>query len=225
MQNKSRLALQGLIKFVAGLLLLGAALFLPAWTVRYFGAWLFLGVLFIPMLIMGIVMLIKAPALLEKRLNGKEKESAQKGVLALSGLIFPAGFLLSALDFRFGWSHVPLWVVIVASVLFLIGYATYAEVMRENTYLSRTVEVQKGQRVISTGLYGVVRHPMYLATLLMFLPIPLILGSFWGLVPMLLYPVILVIRILNEEQVLTEGLAGYAEYKNKVKYRLIPFVW
>ena len=225
MQSKSRLAFQGLIKFVAGLFLLGAVLFLPAWTVRYFGAWLFLGILFVPMLIMGIVMLIKAPALLEKRLNSKEKESTQKGVLALSGLIFPAGFLLSALDFRFGWSRVPLWLTVAAAVVFLMGYGMYAEVMRENAYLSRTVEVQEGQTVISTGLYGVVRHPMYLATLLMFLPIPLILQSFWGLIPFALYLVVIVIRILNEEQVLTEGLAGYADYKNKVKYRLIPFVW
>jgi protein-S-isoprenylcysteine O-methyltransferase Ste14 len=177
------------------------------------------------MLGMGVVLFVKSPSLLQKRLNHKEKETAQRGVIALSGLMFPVGFILSALDFRFGWSEVPMWLVIVASILFLTGYAMYAEVMRENAYLSRTVEVQEGQKVISTGLYGVVRHPMYLATLLMFLPIPLILGSFWGLIPMAFYPVILVIRILNEETVLTEGLEGYAEYKTKVRYRLIPFVW
>ena len=212
-------------KFVLGLVLVGGLLFLPAWTVYYPGAWLLLALLFLPMLLMGIVLLVKAPALLEKRLNNKEKEKTQQGVVALSGLMFPVGFILSALDFRFGWSSVPLWLVITASVLFLAGYGIYAEVMRENAYLSRTVEVQEGQTVISTGLYGVVRHPMYLATLLMFLPLPLILGSFWGIIPFALYPVVTVIRILNEEKVLTEGLDGYAEYKTKVKYRLIPFVW
>lgn len=220
-----KLLFHALVKFVLGLVLIGLLLFLPAFTFDYFGAWLFLGLLFIPMLIMGIVLFIKAPALLEKRLNNREKEKAQQGVIALSGLLFPVGFVLSALDFRFGWSRVPLWLVAVASFLFLIGYAMYAEVMRENAYLSRIVEVQEGQKVISTGLYGIVRHPMYLATLLMFLPLPLILGSFWGLLPFALYPVVTVIRILNEEKVLAEGLNGYAEYKTKVKYRLIPFVW
>ena len=217
--------MNALIKYTAGLILVGAMLFLPAFTFLYPGAWLFIALLFVPMLIMGIVMLIKSPSLLEKRLNNKEKESAQKGVLALSGLMFPIGFVLSAFDFRFSWSSVPLWLVITASVLFLAGYALYAEVMRENEYLSRTVEVQENQRVIDTGLYGVVRHPMYLATLLMFLPIPLILGSFYGLIPFALYPVIIVFRILNEEKVLAEGLLGYKEYKQKVKYRLIPFIW
>jgi len=220
-----KLILNALIKFIVGLALIGVLLFLPAWTFKYMGAWLFIALLFIPMLIMGIVLLIKAPDLLKKRLNGKEKQSAQKGVLALSGLMFPVGFVLSALDFRFGWSHVPLWLVIVASALFLTGYALYAEVMRENAYLSRTVEVQAGQKVISTGLYGIVRHPMYLATLFMFLPLPLILGSYWGLIPFALYPVVIVIRIIDEEKVLTDGLDGYAEYKQKVKYRLIPFIW
>ena len=220
-----KLMLQALVKYLAGVVLLGALLFLPAWTFFYPGAWLFLALLFIPMLIMGAVLLIKAPALLEKRLNNKEKEKAQRGVVALSGLMFLCGFILSALDFRFGWSGVPLPLVIVAAVLFLIGYGMYAEVMRENAYLSRTVEVQADQKVISTGLYGVVRHPMYLATLLMFLPMPLILGSFWGLIPFALYPAVIVVRILNEEKVLTAELAGYAEYKTKVKYRLIPFIW
>ena len=220
-----KLILNALVKLVCGIALLGALLFLPAWTLAYPGAWLLLGLLFVPMTAMGIVMALKSPALLKKRLNNKEKEAAQRGVVAISGVMFLGGFIVSALDFRFGWSTVPAWVTVVASVLFLGGYAMYAEVLRENAYLSRTVEVQENQTVISTGLYGVVRHPMYLATLLMFLPIPLILGSYWGLVPMLLYPVILVIRILNEEQVLTEGLEGYAEYKTKVRYRLIPFVW
>ena len=220
-----KLIFNALTKYIMGFILVGAFLFLPAWTFRYPGAWLFIALLFIPMLLMGIVLFAKAPALLEKRLNNKEKEKMQQGVVALSGLMFPIGFVLSALDFRFAWSSVPLWLVIVASVLFLLGYGMYAEVMRENTYLSRTVEVQENQTVISTGLYGIIRHPMYLATLLMFLPLPLILGSFWGLIPFALYPVVIVMRILNEEKVLTNGLDGYKQYKMKVKYRLVPFVW
>ena len=220
-----KLFLSALTKFIAGLLLVGVLLFWPAGTFAYAGAWRFLALLFIPMLIMGTVLLIKSPALLRKRLDGKEKQAAQKGVLALSGLMFPAGFVVSALDFRHGWSVVPLWAVIAASIVFLIGYAMYAEVMRENAYLSRTIEVQENQTVISTGLYGVVRHPMYLATLLMFLPLPLILGSFWGLCAFALYPVILIIRILDEEAVLRAGLDGYEAYTKQVKYRLIPFIW
>ena len=220
-----KLLKDALIKLIAGAMLLGLFLFLPAWTFRYPGGWLFLGLLLVPVMIMGVVLYVKAPDLLAKRLSNKEKEKTQKGVIALSGLMFPVGFVVSALDFRFGWSNVPVWCVILASVLFLAGYALFAEVTRENAYLSRTVEVQEGQKVVSTGLYGVVRHPMYFATLLMFLPMPLILGSFWGLIPFVLYPVIIVVRILNEEQVLTEGLEGYAEYKTKVRYRLIPFVW
>ena len=220
-----KLFINALIKLLAGFILIGLLLFLPAWTFNYPGAWIFMGLLFVPMVVMGAVMLFKAPELLERRLDTKEKEKTQKGVVALSGLMFPVGFILSALDFRFGWSSVPSAVVTAASVLFLIGYGGYAEVMRENAYLSRTVKVEEGQRVVSTGLYGVIRHPMYLATLLMFLPLPLILGSLWGLIPFAIYPVVIVIRILNEEKVLTEGLEGYAEYKAKVKYRLIPFVW
>ena len=220
-----KILISALTKFIFGIVLVGALLFLPAWTFNYFGAWLFLGVLFVPMLIMGIVMLIKSPALLEKRLASKEKEATQKGVVGVAALMFLGGFILSAFDFRFGWSSVPLWLTLVAAGLFIIGYAMYAEVMRENAYLSRTVEVQEGQKVISTGLYGVVRHPMYLATLLMFLPMPLILGSFWGLIPFAIYPIAIIVRILNEEKVLSEGLEGYAEYTKKVKYRLIPFVW
>ncbi len=220
-----KLFFSALAKFIAGFVLIGAFLFLPAWTFNYTGAWLFIALLFVPMTVMGIILFAKAPELLEKRLNNKEKERTQKGIIALSGLMFPIGFVLSAFDFRFSWSNVPLWLTVVASLLFLLGYGMYAEVMRENAYLSRTVEVQENQTVISTGLYGIVRHPMYLATLLMFLPLPLILGSFWGLIPFALYPVVIVIRILNEEKVLTDGLVGYAEYKTKVKYRLIPFVW
>ena len=220
-----KLLISATTKFIAGLILLGVMLFLPAGTMAYPYGWLFMGVLFGPMLILGVILLCKAPDLLKKRLDNKEKEKAQQGVVALSGLMFPAGFVVSALDFRFGWSNVPLPLVIAAAVIFLVGYGMYAEVMRENAYLSRTVEVQENQKVIDTGLYGVVRHPMYLATLLMFLPLPLILGSFWGLLPFALYPVIIVIRILNEEKVLSEGLAGYDAYRGRVKYRLIPFVW
>ena len=220
-----KLLVSGLTKLIFGLVLVGAMLFLPAGTLHYPGAWLFLGVLFLPMLLMGAVMLLKAPALLAKRLDSKEKEATQKGVVALAGLMFPVGFILSALDFRHGWSRVPLWLTIAAAVLFLVGYAMYAEVMRENAYLSRTIEVQEHQTVIDTGLYGIIRHPMYLATLLMFLPLPLILGSFWGLIPFLLYPAIIVMRIVNEEKVLTEGLTGYVPYKRKVKYRLLPYLW
>ena len=220
-----KLLLNALIKFIFGIALVGLLLFLPAGTLLYPYAWLFLGFLFVPMLIMGAVMLVKSPELLKKRLDGKEKEKAQRGVVALSGLMFPIGFIVSALDFRFSLSSVPIWLTALSSALFMIGYAMYAEVMRENAYLSRTVEVQKNQTVISTGLYGIVRHPMYLATLLMFLPMPLILGSFWGLIPFALYPVLIIIRIFNEEKILTEGLSGYSEYKIKVKYRLIPFIW
>ena len=220
-----KLFFNALTKFLIGGVLIGTLLFLPAQTFNYLGAWIFLGVLFIPMLIMGIVLFIKSPSLLQKRLNAKEKEKAQKGVLALSGLIFPTGFILSAFDFRYDWSTVPLWLTVSAAILFLIGYSLYAEVMRENAYLSRTIEVQENQEVISTGLYGIVRHPMYLATLLMFLPLPLILQSLWGLIPFTLYLPIIIIRILNEEKILTAELTGYAEYKQKVKKRLIPFIW
>lgn len=220
-----KLLINALTKYLLGLILVGALLFLPAGTLQYAGAWLFLAVLFLPMLIMGIILFIRSPELLTKRLDHKEKEKAQSGVIALSGLVFLGGFLLSAFDFRGSWSSVPLWLSIAAALVFLVGYGMYAEVMRENVYLSRTVEVQEHQTVISTGLYGVVRHPMYLATLLMFLPIPLILGSFWGLIPFALYPILIILRIINEEKTLTQGLDGYAEYKKKIKYRLIPFIW
>ena len=223
--TRAKLAVGGLIKYLLGAMLVGALVFLPAWTLAYPGAWLFLGVLFVPMLIMGVVMLIKAPELLAKRLSHKEKQKEQKGVVGLSGLMFLGGFVLCALDFRFELSHVPTWLMITAAAVFLIGYAMYAEVMRENAYLSRTVEVQKGQKVVSTGLYGVVRHPMYLATLLMFLPLPLILQSLWGLCVFAVYPVLIVIRILGEEKLLSAELDGYEAYKKKVKYRLIPFIW
>ena len=220
-----KLFLNALTKFTAGLLLVALLLFLPAGTIRYPGGLLFLCLLFVPMLLLGILMLARARDLLAKRLDVKEKQGTQKGVVAVMGLIFLSGFILAGLDFRFGWSKVPLPVVIVASVLFLVGYALYAEVMRENAYLSRTVKVEEGQTVISTGLYAVVRHPMYTASTVMFLSLPLILGSWYALIPFALYPVIMVVRIHGEEKLLTAELSGYEEYTRKVRYRLIPFVW
>lgn len=220
-----KLFLNALVKFTAGLLLVGLLIFLPAGTLAYPGGLLFLGLLFVPMLIMGIVMLARARDLLRKRLDAKEKQAAQKGVQSLAGLVFMAGFVLAGLDFRFGWSDVPLPVVIAASVIFLIGYGLYAEVMRENAYLSRTVKVEEEQTVISTGLYGIVRHPMYLASVLMFLSIPLVMGSWYALIPFAFYPLLMVVRILDEEKLLTAELSGYEEYKRKVKYRMIPFIW
>ncbi len=216
---------QAIIKYIAGIVLVGLLVFLPAGTFEYAGGWLFMGLLFVPMLVLGIVLLIKAPELLEKRLNNKEEQGEQKKVVGLSGLMFLAGFVLCGLDFRWGWTDVPNAIVIIASVLLLVGYGLYMEVMRENSYLSRTVEVQEGQEVIDTGLYGLVRHPMYFATVLMFLAIPLVLGSWIGFVVFLVHPFLMVKRIRNEETVLEDGLAGYIEYKEKVKYRMIPFVW
>ena len=220
-----KLFVSALVKFLIGLLLVGLLIFLPAGTLAYPGGLLFLCLLFVPMLIMGIVMLARARDLLAKRLDAKEKQAAQKGVQSLAGLVFMAGFVLAGLDFRFGWSDMPLPVVIAASVIFLIGYGLYAEVMRENAYLSRTVKVEEGQTVISTGLYGIVRHPMYLASVLMFLSIPLVMGSWYALIPFAFYPLLMVVRILDEEKLLTAELSGYEEYKRKVKFRLIPFIW
>ena len=222
---RAKLFVNALVKFLAGLLLTGLLLFLPAGTLAYPNGWLFIGLLFIPMLVLGGIMLCRAPDLLQKRLNAKEQEKAQKGVVALSGLLFFTGFLAAGLDFRFGWTSVPSWVVAVASVVLLIAYALYAEVMRENAYLSRTIEIQEGQKVVDTGLYSLVRHPMYAVTLWLFLAIPLVLGSWISLVFFLHYPILIVVRIRGEETVLTQGLAGYTEYKRKVKYRLIPFIW
>lgn len=223
--KKSQLLTQALIKYIAGILLVSLLLFLPAGTLSYPGAWLFMALLFLPMFFLGVVLLLKAPELLEKRLNTKETESAQKSAVAWSALLFLAGFILAGLDHRFGWSHLPLPVVIGASVLLLISYALYAEVMRENAYLSRTVEIQQGQKVIDTGLYAVVRHPMYAAVTLLFLSIPLVLGSLVSFCLFLLFPLVLAKRIKNEEAVLAEGLEGYRDYQNKVKYRMLPFIW
>lgn len=220
-----KLFVQALFKFVFGFLLVGVLVFLPAGTLDFFNGWLFVGILFVPMLIAGIVMIFRNPALLEKRLNAKEKESEQSLVVKLSGLMFLAGFIVAGLDFRFNWFSLPKSVVIVASVVFLVSYILYAEVLRENTYLSRTVEVQENQKVIDTGLYGIVRHPMYTSTIFMFLAMPIVLGSVFSFVIFLFYPIIIAKRIKNEEEVLERELVGYKEYKNKVKYRLVPFIW
>jgi protein-S-isoprenylcysteine O-methyltransferase Ste14 len=220
-----KLALSALIKFTFGLALVGALLFLPAGSLAFFNAWLFIGLLFVPMLILGIVLLVKSPDLLKKRLDAKEKQNAQKGVVAISALLFLAGFIVAGLDFRFGWSHMPAWAVAVASAILLISYALYCEVMRENAYLSRTIEVQENQKVVDTGLYGIVRHPMYAVTVWLFLAIPIVLGSWWSLLCFLPYIIVIAIRIQNEEKVLEAGLDGYTEYKKRVKYRLIPFIW
>ena len=222
---KSSLFFRAIGKLLMGLALLALMLFLPAWTLHYPQAWLFLGILFIPMILVGIVLFVKSPELLEKRLDAKEEESEQRSVVALSGLMFLAAFIFAGLSFRFGWLMLPFPVSIAAAVVFLAGYVMYAEVLRENTYLSRTIEVQEDQKVIDTGLYGVVRHPMYLATVILFLSMPLILGSVISFLIMLFYIPIIAKRIRNEEQVLEEGLPGYPEYKEKVKYRLIPFLW
>jgi protein-S-isoprenylcysteine O-methyltransferase Ste14 len=220
-----KLLINALLKYLLGLMLVSLLLFLPAGGFAYPNGWLFTALLFIPMLLLGVVLFVRSPELLKRRLDGKEKERAQRGVLAFSALLFPFAFLLSAFDFRFGWSRVPLPVVCIASALFLLGYGLYAEVMRENAYLSRTVKVEVGQTVISSGLYRIVRHPMYLSTLLMFLPMPLILGSYWGLAALLPYPALLVFRILNEEKLLCKELFGYTEYTARVRWRLLPFIW
>ena len=221
----SRLLAQGLLKMLSGMLIVGLVLFLPAGSWNYFNGWLFCGLLFLPMLVLGALLLWKAPALLEKRLNTKEQEKTQMAVVAVSSLLFLAAFVAAGLDFRFGWTHVPIWLVCLAAVLQLAAYGLYAEVMRENAWLSRTVEVQENQKVIDTGLYGIIRHPMYTATILLFLAMSLVLGSWVSFAIMLLYPVVIVFRIRNEEQVLEAGLAGYREYKQRVRCRLLPFIW
>ena len=220
-----KLFIQAILKFLLGVVLVGTLLFLPAGTFRFENAWLLLGILFIPMFIAGIIMIFKNPALLAKRLNAKEKEREQNIVVKLSGLMFIIGFVVSGLGVRFNWFRLPLWVSLVASGLFVFAYIIYAEVLRENTFLSRTIEVQDGQTVIDTGLYGIVRHPMYSATLILFLSMPLILGSIYSFIVFLAYPFIIVKRIKNEETVLEKELAGYSDYKKRVKYRLIPFIW
>ena len=216
---------QAIFKFLAGVVLLGLLLFLPAGTFHYWNAWLLMGVLFVPMFLAGFVMMFKNPNLLRKRLNAKEKENEQNLVIKLSGLMFISGFAAAGLNFRFQWIVLPGWVSWAAAIVFLLAYLLYAEVLRENTFLSRTVEVQENQTVIDTGLYGIVRHPMYSVTIILFLAMPLVLGSLISFAAFLFYPVIISRRIRNEESVLEEGLAGYSEYKKKVKYRVIPFLW
>ncbi|MBO4867760.1 MAG: isoprenylcysteine carboxylmethyltransferase family protein [Ruminococcus sp.] len=220
-----KLMISAVTKYLAGLVILGLLIFLPAGTMAFAQGWIFMAVLFVPMFIIGVVLALKSPELLRKRLNSKEQETTQKGVVISSMLMFLGGFITAGLSFRFGWLRLPMWVSITAAVILLIGYAMYAEVLRENEYLSRTVEVQEEQKVIDTGLYGVIRHPMYTATILMFCSAPLVLGSVISFVIFLAYPVIIVTRIGNEEKVLEQGLKGYTDYKKKVRYRLLPFVW
>lgn len=220
-----KLFIQALLKFSLGILLVGLLIFLPAGTLNFFGGWLFMGILFIPMFFAGVVMMVKNPMLLKIRLDAKEEEKEQSLVVKLSGLMFIVGFVIAGLDYRFGWCVFPKSVSIAASIVFLIAYCLYAEVLRENTYLSRTIEVQENQKVIDTGLYGIVRHPMYSVTLLLFLSMPLVLGSLYSFVIFLAYPFLIAKRIKSEETLLEKELDGYAEYKKKVKFRLIPFIW
>ena len=216
---------QSLIKFLAGIILTGLLVFLPAGSFAYWQGWLLMGILFIPMFLAGIVMLVKSPDLLSKRLNAKEKESAQKTVVALSGLLFIISFVTAGLNWRLNWWILPDWAVWIAAALFILSYILYAEVLRENEYLSRTIEVQQGQKVIDTGLYGIVRHPMYMATIIMFLSMPLVLGSPISFIIMLGYIPVIAKRVRNKEIVLSEGLDGYKEYMKRVKYKVIPFIW
>ena len=216
---------QAIAKFLSGLLIVGLLLFLPAGSFAYWQAWLLIGILFLPMFLAGLIMMKKSPALLRKRLNVKEEQAEQKAVIAMSGLMFLAAFLVAGLNFRFGWIVMPAWACCAAAVVFLAAYVLYAEVLRENVWLSRTVEVQEDQKVIDTGLYGIVRHPMYMSTLLLFLSMPLVLGSVLSFVITLAYIPIIAKRIRNEEQVLEDGLEGYTDYKKRVKYKVIPFVW
>lgn len=222
---RTELAIRGVIRFISGVVMVAVMLLWPAGSWGYWNAWLLMGVLFIPILVLGILMLIHSPALLRKRLEGKEKEKQQRWVVALSGVMFVASFVVAGFNFRFAWATLPDWVTWIGVAIFLLSYVLYAEVMRENAYLSRTIEIQQGQRVIDTGLYSIVRHPMYSATILMFLSIPLILSSIISFVIMLVYIPIIAIRIKNEERILEDGLRGYKEYKQRVKYKIIPFVW
>jgi len=220
-----KLLFQAITKLILGIVIIGLLLFLPAGTFKFSNAWLFMGLLFIPMLVAGIIMMIKSPDLLKKRLNAKEKENEQKQVILFSGLMFLSGFIIAGLNYRYNWIILPNYIVIISSIMFILAYILYAEVLRENTYLSRTIEVQENQKVIDTGLYGIVRHPMYMATIFLFLSMPLILGSIISFVIFLIYPFIIAKRIKNEEEVLEKGLDGYKEYKEKVKYKMIPFIW
>lgn len=220
-----KLFISAIIKYLLGVIIIGCLLFIPANSLEYWNGMLFMALLFVPMFFAGIVLMVKNPDLLRKRLNAKEKETEQKQVLILSGLMFISGFIIAGLNYRFNWIVLPNIVVIISSVLFVLSYILYAEVLRENTYLSRTIEVQENQKVVDTGLYGIVRHPMYAATIVLFLTIPLILGSIISFIIFLAYPIIITKRIKNEEDVLEKKLEGYTEYKKKVKYKLLPFIW
>lgn len=220
-----KLFISAISKLVIGLVVIATLLFAPAGTLAFPGAWRLLMLLFIPMIIMGIALLIWAPETLSRRLRSKEERVKQKGVVALSGILFVASFILAGLDFRFGWSSLPHWVVWTSSIVFLLSYGMYAEVMRENEWLSRSIEVMEGQKVVSTGLYGIVRHPMYTATIAMFLAMPLVMGSWWAFLVMVPYVVAIVTRIKDEETLLTKELEGYLEYKEKVRWKLIPYIW
>lgn len=222
---ENNLLTQALAKFFLGVIILGILIFLPAWSLHYWQGWLLMGILLVPMFVAGLVMLAKNPDLLRKRLNAKEQEAEQKTVVKLSGLLFITAFVVAGLNWRFGWWVLPDWAVWVAAGLFLASYLLYAEALRENTFLSRTIEVQENQKVIDTGLYGIVRHPMYMATTILFLAMPLVLASPFSFLIMLGYIPVIAKRIKNEEKVLEEGLVGYAEYKKKVKYRILPFIW
>ena len=220
-----KLFFQALSKFLIGLIIICILLFIPAGTINYPNGWLFIALLFIPMLFAGIIMIFKSPDLLRRRLNAKEEEDEQKTVILLSGIIFLLAFILAGLNFRFGWFKLPTIVIIIASIIFLLAYIMYAEVLRENEYLSRTVEVSENQKVVDSGLYGIVRHPMYTSTIFLFLSMPLVLDSIFSFVVMLVYPIIIIFRIRNEEKVLENELIGYKEYKEKVKYKLVPYLW
>ncbi len=221
----NKLLISALIKFFAGVILVGLLLFPAAGSFAFWQGWLLMGVLFIPMFVAGLILMKKNPELLRKRLNAKEEQMEQKAVVLFSGLMFLSSFIIAGLNFRFSWLVLPTWVTIIGTVIFLLAYLLYAEVLRENEYLSRTIEVQEGQKVVDTGLYGIVRHPMYMATILLFLAMPIILGSIFSFVIMLVYLPIIAKRIRNEEKVLEEGLDGYRQYKKRVKYKVIPFVW
>ena len=214
-----------IIKYISGLILVGLLLFIPAGTFTYWQAWLLISILFIPMFILGLILIIFNPDLLKKRLNAKEEQKEQKIVIILSILMFLASFIIAGFNFRFKWIILPSLISYIAAIVFLIAYGLYAEVLRENAYLSRTVEIQENQKIIDTGLYGIIRHPMYMSTLFLFLSMPLVLGSILSSIIMLMYIPIIAIRIQNEEIVLEKGLEGYAEYRNKVRYKLIPFIW
>lgn len=221
----TKLFFQALGKILIGLIIIILLLFVPAGTFKYYNGWLFIALLFIPMLIAGTIMFVKSPELLKRRLNGKEEENEQKIVIAISGIMFLSSFIIAGLNFRFGWFRLSQTIVIIASIIFLISYIMYAEVLRENMYLSRTVEVNENQKVVDSGLYGIVRHPMYTSTIFLFLSMPLILDSIFSFAIMLIYPIVIIFRITNEEKVLENELEGYKEYKEKVKYKIIPFIW